>query len=373
MKRITLSGDIGWEVTPQGIREELAAANGGDVELIISSRGGLVGAALEIFNIVKNYPGHVTAILSGYAMSAASYIPMAADKIVTEDNAVMMIHNAQGITWGDHNEMSKFGAILKGLSGLLANAYARFTGKGRQEIDSMMDAETWMFGDEITAAGFAHETIPATTKDDADKQSATARARLAFAEITNKLAADKAAVQSDLTLAAAMAAGSIGNGGGAPPARTPPTKEKQMDLTTLKAQFPGLVAAIIDEATAGFKDQLNTAVATAKKEGVKEGAEAEQKRIADVRAQAIPGHEQLIETLAADGKSTGADAAMAIIAAEKALRAKAAGELTEGNPPAAAVGDSENSQVKAVKRAEFNAMTEDSRRAHLAAGGKVVD
>lgn len=368
MKRITLSGDIGWEVTPQAVREELAAANGGDVELLVSSRGGLVGAALEIFNMIKNYPGQVTAILSGYAISAASYIPMAADRILVEDNAVMMIHNAQGITVGDHNEMLKYGTILKGLSGLLAGAYAKFTGKDRPEIDAMMDAETWLFGDEITAAGFASETIPAAGGETArftGQAEAVAAARLHFENIHLRMAAAKAAAQSDLTRAAAMASGSIGNGGGTSPARTPTTTEKSMDLKTLKEKHPELVAAITDEATAGVNDQLTAARAA--------GSEAERQRIADVRAQAIPGHETLIEAMAADGKSTGADAAMAIVAAEKTLRAQAAADLTAGNPAAAPVIQQDGSTAKVIKRADFNALDDGSRRAHLAAGGKVVD
>ena len=51
-----------------------------------------------------------------------------------------------------------------------------------------------------------------------------------------------------------------------------------------------------------------------------EGASAELKRVADVRAAALPGHEKLIEALAADGKTTGAEAAMAVLAAERQTR-----------------------------------------------------
>lgn len=369
MKRITMSGDIGWEVTPQGVRDDLAAAGGGDVEILVSSRGGLVGAALEIFNLIRNYPGQVTAILSGYAMSAASYIPMAADRVIVEDNAVMMIHNAQGITVGDHNEMQKYGNILKGLSGLLANAYSRFTGKSRREIDDMMDAETWLYGEEITAAGFAHETIAAPEPTDTTAQGraeATAAARLHFASINQRMTFAQASVKSDLSLAAAMAAGEIGNisGDSPPPPRKNSTKEQTMDLKTLKEKHPELVAAITDEATAGFTDQL-TAART-------EGAKAEQARIAEVRAQAIPGHEPLIEALAADGKSTGADAAMAIVAAEKALRAKAAIEANTGNPPVPPIGDQQAAE-KTMKRAAFNALSPADQAETAKAGIKIVD
>lgn len=55
-----------------------------------------------------------------------------------------------------------------------------------------------------------------------------------------------------------------------------------------------------------------------------EGATAETQRAADVRAQTIPGHEALIERLAADGKTTGADAAKAVVAAERQSRQAAA-------------------------------------------------
>jgi signal peptide peptidase SppA len=55
-----------------------------------------------------------------------------------------------------------------------------------------------------------------------------------------------------------------------------------------------------------------------------EGAAAERQRIADVRAQTLPGHEKLIDQLAADGKTTGPEAAAAVLAAERQARGAAA-------------------------------------------------
>lgn len=51
-----------------------------------------------------------------------------------------------------------------------------------------------------------------------------------------------------------------------------------------------------------------------------EGVAAELARQSAVRAAALPGHEKLIEALAADGKTTGAEAALAVLAAERNLR-----------------------------------------------------
>ena len=65
-----------------------------------------------------------------------------------------------------------------------------------------------------------------------------------------------------------------------------------------------------------------------------EGAESERQRIAAVRAQSMRGHEALIERLAADGKTTGPEAAVAVVAAEKALQATHAAVRQVEAPPA---------------------------------------
>jgi hypothetical protein len=57
-------------------------------------------------------------------------------------------------------------------------------------------------------------------------------------------------------------------------------------------------------------------------QGRTEGATAERERIQAVEAALLPGHEKLVATLKFDGKSTGAEAALQIVTAEKELRAK---------------------------------------------------
>jgi len=65
-----------------------------------------------------------------------------------------------------------------------------------------------------------------------------------------------------------------------------------------------------------------------------DGAEAERNRIQAVLAQALSGHEKLAETLAFDGKTTGPEAAVAILNAEKEMRKTKAAEFKEdGIPP----------------------------------------
>lgn len=202
MKTITISGVIGWDVTAQSIREALSAANGEDVTFVISSPGGFISVGLEIFNLIRNYPGHTTALLSGFAMSMASYLPFACDRRVAEDNAVYMIHNARGGVWGDHNEILGYGAFTKGLSGLLSKQYAKSTGKPLAEITEMMDKETFFFGDEILAHGFVDEII--ATEEEKDGETALASAQAIYKDAYAKWSADTPEARSDMTRAMAF-------------------------------------------------------------------------------------------------------------------------------------------------------------------------
>jgi len=99
--------------------------------------------------------------------------------------------------------------------------------------------------------------------------------------------------------------------------KTPEREDVKMELTLekLETDAPDLLKQIQDRARA-------------------DGAEAERNRIQAVLAQALPGHEKLAETLAFDGKTTGPEAAVAILNAEKEMRKTKAAEFKDdGIPP----------------------------------------
>lgn len=124
-----------------------------------------------------------------------------------------------------------------------------------------------------------------------------------------------------------------------PPPATPTTKETTMDLKTLAEQHPDLLATIQADARAA-------------------GAKAEQDRVAAVRAQSMKGHEALIERLAADGKTTGPEAAMAVLAAERAAQEAAGKAFVETDAPEPAktsAAPSDKPKTKAEQAAEAKA------------------
>lgn len=98
------------------------------------------------------------------------------------------------------------------------------------------------------------------------------------------------------------------------------SKESTMDMKELKEQHPALAAHI----------EAETAAAVAAASAA--GATAERERIQSVRATALPGHEKLVEALAFDGKTTPAEAALAVNAAQRQAVAAAAAAHNKDAP-----------------------------------------
>jgi len=175
MTTIKIDSEIGyWGISAKEVKRQLDEASG-DIAIEISSPGGSVYQGVEIFNAIKKYDkGEVTTIIVSIAASMASYIALAGDTIKAYDNAVYMIHNASIYSWGDHRALRKDADLVESLSSLLAKAYVAKTGKTEKEIGDMLDAETYLFGDEILENGFIDEII--TSNEEPDKGTSKALA-----------------------------------------------------------------------------------------------------------------------------------------------------------------------------------------------------
>lgn len=196
---IKIEGEIGFDVTPESINSQLEKADGKDVVLEVASPGGSVFDGVEIFNAIRSYEGKVEARIIGMAASMASYIPLAADKVLAEDNATYMIHNAWGFAMGDSEEMKSQAEILESINKMIAQEYVNKTGKSEKEVLDLMDNETWLFGDEMKKEGFVDAMM--THEDDSksnkkDKNNSITEAKDKFKSILSKINKEK--MKSDL-------------------------------------------------------------------------------------------------------------------------------------------------------------------------------
>ena len=167
---LDIDGEIvaekGW-FTPDGacvardFRAALAQCR--NVTVRINSPGGDVMAGAEIYSALREHSmngrGRVKVIITALAASAASVIAMAGDEILMSPMAYMMIHNPWTNAAGDAKEMRKAAKTLDVITEGLINAYQIRTGKSRDELKRMLEAETWMSAATCVEEGFADGVI----------------------------------------------------------------------------------------------------------------------------------------------------------------------------------------------------------------------
>lgn len=146
-------------VTPQEFVRDLESLNGKDVTVRINSGGGDVFAAHAIHNQLVAYKGRVTVIIDGLAASAATIVAMAGQKIIMPSNSMMMIHNP-AIGMDDYytaEDLQKYVEALTAIKGSIVAAYKKRCKLSSEELEILMDAETWMGAQECLDKGFADE------------------------------------------------------------------------------------------------------------------------------------------------------------------------------------------------------------------------
>lgn len=152
----TIAEETWWgdEVTPAAFKADLSAASG-NVTLWISSPGGDVYAASQIYTALKEYPDKITVKIDGLCASAASVIAMSGDEILMSPVSYMIIHNPATIAIGDSDEMLKAKAMLDEIKEGIINAYESKTWLPREEISRLMNEESCFNAKKAVELGFA--------------------------------------------------------------------------------------------------------------------------------------------------------------------------------------------------------------------------
>jgi ATP-dependent Clp protease protease subunit len=125
------------------------------INLHINSPGGSVFDGVAIYNSLNSHPARIEVDVDGVAASIASLIAMAGDEIRMAANAMMMIHDPMGFAMGGAEDMRKTADLLDQIKGVIANTYAKRTGKKEADVMALMAEETWMTAAEAQDAGFA--------------------------------------------------------------------------------------------------------------------------------------------------------------------------------------------------------------------------
>lgn len=151
-------------VCPKDVDDAIREAKGDDITFLISSGGGDLMAANEMYSAIKRYSGRTTAEIVGLAASAATVVCCGADVVRANPGTQYMIHNVSARQKGDKHAMGTMSEILQTADISIANIYRLKTGMGEKEILEMMsngtDNEgTWMDAKRAKELGFVDEIV----------------------------------------------------------------------------------------------------------------------------------------------------------------------------------------------------------------------
>lgn len=154
---------FGYQVcSPQDIRRALADNPPGETLTVeINNGGGSLFAGFEIYSVLQGAQCPTEAEIQSLAASAASVAMLGCQRVKATPVAQVLIHNPSLPAQGDQYVHYKTAEDLEKFAQSLLNAYEiKCRGKrSREELASMLDAETWMTVQEAAEAGLVDEII----------------------------------------------------------------------------------------------------------------------------------------------------------------------------------------------------------------------
>ena len=249
--------------------------NKNTITVHINSIGGDLYAGVAIYNRLKQLPANIITINDGLAASAASIIFQAGDVRKVTAGSNLMVHQAMVFLYGYYqlNDLNPVSKELRAANKAASEIYAEASGRTVDEMKRLIDAETWMTGQEAISQGLADEIAESeggvSMSLSADNRHIIVNGvrfpTAGMHQLPKGLPKTPAAQKvSNAVTQKTAADNQISEGG------------KEMDIKNvedLQKAFPDLVNEI-----------KNTSFAAGKSEGIAQGANSERERIKGIEA-----------------------------------------------------------------------------------------
>ena len=296
-----MSGGTSTQLFARDVKAAAADPAVTSIVLLIDSPGGTVAGTQAAADAVRAVRGvkPIGAYVEGMMASAAAWIGTAADVVALESSTTQAGSIGVVATHTDTSKAQEASGIKT--TEVVAGKYKRITSQNGPLTESgaqvMQDQVDYLYSEFVSDVAANRGTSPETVL-----------ANMADGRMFIGQQAINAGLADQITSLEAFIAQLNASAASVPePQRTPDLAVMPMNPTELAASW----AADNPEAAAILRA---------------EGAHSERDRIAAVRAVALPGHDALIEQLAADGHTSGPDAAVLVVAAEN-QRQRQAGTL----------------------------------------------
>jgi len=158
---LRLYGDIGFPrggMTARDFDDQLKAMGRvSTINLRIHSEGGDVYDAVAMFSALRRHPARIEVDIDGVALSAATLVMMAADRIRIVQDGKIMVHSPWSFTSGTASELRQKADRLEAMQKTVVRMYAERTRQSEDAITQIMERETWMDPPEAMRLGFIDE------------------------------------------------------------------------------------------------------------------------------------------------------------------------------------------------------------------------
>lgn len=130
------------------------------IKVRINSVGGDLEAGVAIYNRLKEL-NNVTTVIDGLAASAAGLVFQAGSKRQIYESGQFMAHGASVGLCNYYNlqDLDKIRNRLIAANEQVVNIFAERTGQSKTKLKHLVEAETWMTGEDVVNQGFADEVI----------------------------------------------------------------------------------------------------------------------------------------------------------------------------------------------------------------------
>lgn len=171
------------DVSAWGFKKELEELGEiSELNVHINSYGGETFQGLAIYNLLKQHKAQINVYVDGIAASSASIIAMAGDKIYMPKTSLMMIHNCWKWAVGNSKELRKTADDMDKVAIAYKEAYLSKINITEDELDKLLDEETYLTADECIEMGFADEIVELKTNS-----SINQNANMCLYKLVNKL------------------------------------------------------------------------------------------------------------------------------------------------------------------------------------------
>jgi ATP-dependent Clp protease protease subunit len=125
--------------------------------------------------------------VTSLAASAASIVAMGADEIIMRTGSRMMIHEASTLAWGNKQDIQKTLNALEAYDESIISIYQQRTGKSREEITKLLEAETWFTAEQAVKEGFADKVEFESQEDETHNIITDEQMQQIIDAVTNRL------------------------------------------------------------------------------------------------------------------------------------------------------------------------------------------